>query len=105
MGYDITIARISDDLKEGVQINEQEWIDCQVEGKIEYKKQEFHPNQFLEQLQKGSDSILGLNSKISPNVSATNSIIFENQTVSRSIDHSIWLNADILIKLDRPSDL
>ena len=37
MGYEIMIARISNDLQKTQEISEQDWINCQIVGEIEYK--------------------------------------------------------------------
>jgi hypothetical protein len=48
MSYDITIARISNDLKTSVPITKEEWEGCTIFNELEFKEKETYPNYYLE---------------------------------------------------------
>jgi len=48
MSYDLTIARISDDLTKSMPISRKDWEDCTIVNEIEFKQKETYPNYYLE---------------------------------------------------------
>lgn len=48
MGYEITIARISNDYKTAEKISKEEWINCSIPNEIEFIEKETYPKHYLE---------------------------------------------------------
>lgn len=48
MSYDITIARISNDLTKSMPISRKDWENCAIVNEIEFKQKETYPNYYLE---------------------------------------------------------
>lgn len=60
MSYNISIARISNDLKSIVEITEKDWLNCQIENKIIYSVQEGFPSYCLNFKSSGFVDSLGI---------------------------------------------
>jgi len=48
MGYDITIARISNDFKTTEKISKEDWINCSIPKELEFIEKETYPKYYLE---------------------------------------------------------
>lgn len=48
MSYDLTIARISNDLRVSIPISKDDWAHCTILNELEFKEKETYPNYYLE---------------------------------------------------------